>query len=143
MACIKVSFLFVFIVYVLISPAEGLKTFSELKKAFARAMVGGSLLTGLPQTSVAFNPAPLADVGLKEFLVKDGGQHLRLTLPSGVGEMLLGKLAPYDNAREAQEDLELVRLRFEQLGYTNPSVWKQALKDLGAAEEAIMGKKVS
>jgi peptidylprolyl isomerase len=81
--------------------------------------------------------APLADVGLKEFLVKDGKQFLRLELPIGKE----CKLGVTDEGKLAQEYLELVKLRFEQVGFTNPAAWVGALKDLNQAESILTEKR--
>jgi hypothetical protein len=65
--------------------------------------------------------APLADVGLREFLVKDGRELLRLSLPSS-----MTKDAPInlqmDPGRQCQEAVELVRLRLEQVGFSGKKV---------------------
>jgi hypothetical protein len=66
--------------------------------------------------------APLADVGLREYLVKDGRQFLRLTMPTGP-DMKMGSASIGDEGREAQEYLEIIKLRFEQVGFTNPAAW--------------------
>lgn len=79
--------------------------------------------------SAAVNP--MQDVGVGQFLVKDGGQHLRLALPSPAGT------APAeDPLRRAQQSLELVRLRLEQVGARAP-VWKAVLQEIDGAEKAI------
>ena len=54
----------------------------------------------------------LADVGVKEFLVKDGSQLLRLSLPSGK-DMKFGAESVNEFGRIAQESIELIRLRCE------------------------------
>lgn len=82
--------------------------------------------------------APLADVGLGQYLVKDGKQLLRLSLPSGENGELGTAVAP-DPGRKAQEALETIRLRFEETGPTNPSVFGGALKDFGIADAVISG----
>lgn len=80
--------------------------------------------------------APLADVGVREFLVKDGPQFLRLSIPVGKG-------ASFTEDKEsimlkgAQESLELVRLRFEQVGTSNPAAWGAALKDAVDANNIV------
>ena len=43
--------------------------------------------------------------------------------------------------KEAQESLELVKLRFEQVGYTNPSAYGPALKDANTASNIIKAKR--
>eukprot|EP01031_Cornospumella_fuschlensis_P039830 gene39830-48498_t len=59
--------------------------------------------------------ANLADVGLKEFLVKDGRQFLRLNLPLGDHGQFSTTSKDALAMKTAQENLELVRLRFEQV----------------------------
>lgn len=80
--------------------------------------------------------APLADVGLKEYLVKDGNQFLRLGQPtvSDKNTLNLGAKRSGDVGKEIQENLELIRLRMEQVGVTNPSVWGQISVDDQKAE---------
>eukprot|EP01038_Epipyxis_sp_PR26KG_P012026 gene12026-16097_t len=80
--------------------------------------------------------ANLADVGIKEFLVKDGRQLLRLSIPKGEGMMFKDSIESKD-LQTAQENLELVRLRFEQVGFTNPAAWGGALKDATTASNLI------
>jgi peptidylprolyl isomerase len=80
--------------------------------------------------------APLADVGLREFLVKNGKQLLNLALPTGP-EMKIGTASNGDELKMAQEGIELVRLRLEQVGFTNPGAWGGALKDASTAETLI------
>lgn len=41
-----------------------------------------------------------------------------------------------DDGKAAQEYLELIKLRFEQVGFSNPTVWVGKLFDLGGS---IMG----
>jgi len=72
----------------------------------------------------------LADVGLREFLVKDGREWLRLSLPSVDAA-----------AKEAQEDIELVRLRLEQVGFSSKAPWGGAVKDASAANALIVKNK--
>mmetsp|Transcript_18747 Transcript_18747/g.39015 ORF Transcript_18747/g.39015 Transcript_18747/m.39015 type:complete len:436 (-) Transcript_18747:39-1346(-) len=79
--------------------------------------------------------APLADVGLREFLVKDSSQLLRLSLPSS-----MTKDAPInlevDPGRQAQEAIELVRLRLEQVGFSGKKpVWIACLKEVNEANK--------
>ena len=78
----------------------------------------------------------LADVGLKEFLVKDGRQWLRLNIPVG-NDMKLGEKSQNDEIKQAQENLELVRLRLEQVGYSNKAVWGPCVKDAVVADGLI------
>ena len=80
--------------------------------------------------------APMADVGVREFLVKDGRQFLRLTIPLGDDDGFDSSPEAQD-LKIAQENLELVRLRLEQVGFTNPSAWGPALKDATMAANII------
>ena len=87
--------------------------------------------------------ANLADVGIREFLVKDGRQFLRLSIPLGDDQHFVDGETNLKarNMNTAQENLELVKLRFEQVGYTNPSVWGNALKDANSALSLINNAK--
>eukprot|EP01036_Dinobryon_divergens_P030313 gene30313-39539_t len=97
------------------------------------------------------DPAPvrmgaLADVGIKEFLVKDGRQFLRLSIPLAENGQFVQKKgasskSPSQAVYRAQELLELVRLRFEQVGVTNPSIWGSAIADANAALAAVKENK--
>eukprot|EP00968_Pinguiococcus_pyrenoidosus_P014992 scaffold1376_cov257-Pinguiococcus_pyrenoidosus.AAC.5 len=91
---------------------------------------------------------PMQDVGVGEFLVKDGGQHLRLTLPSPPtvdasagsfgGDAWLSQQvdALSDPLRKAQINLELVKLRLEQVGARGP-VWAQCSREADQAEKNL------
>ena len=81
--------------------------------------------------------APLADVGVKEFLVKDSREWLRLSLPSGKS-INMGSNQVNDIDKSIQENLELVRLRLEQVGYTSPSAFTKPLTDATLAENMIV-----
>lgn len=92
------------------------------------------LLNSSPPPAYA-SVAPLADVGLREFLVKDSSQLLRLSLPSS-----MTKGAPInlevDPGRQAQEAIELVRLRLEQVGFSGKKpVWIACLKEVNEANK--------
>ena len=64
----------------------------------------------------------LADVGVGQYLVKDGRQLLRLALPVG-NEMLMGKKAKNTPSQSAQESIELIRLRLEETGLSDFSIF--------------------
>jgi hypothetical protein len=66
--------------------------------------IASSIATTDPVSAVI---APLADVGVGKYLVKDGRQLLRLSLPVGK-EMLMGSKARESTAMKAQE------VRFQQ-----------------------------
>jgi len=89
----------------------------------------------VPAASAAVVASP--DVGLKEFLVKDGNEILRLTLPTSLPSSedpeALG-----DIGRAVQQNIELVRLRFEQVGYSGkPIIWNSAVKNAVKARSLI------
>jgi hypothetical protein len=121
-----------------------LKLNPKLSKSISSFVVGllavyhpmdGGLLK-FPMDNAHAAIAPLADVGVREFLVKDGSQLLRLSLPCGEG-MLMGAAASKDLGKLAQESIELVRLRLEQVGFANNAVWTPALVDLTAAQNIV------
>eukprot|EP01041_Mallomonas_annulata_P003107 gene3107-6097_t len=78
----------------------------------------------------------MADVGVGQFLVKDSKQHLRLSLPVGEN-MALGPSTSQDPGRQAQEALELIRLRTEQVGFANKVVWQGLANDAGTAQRIL------
>ena len=103
------------------------------------------MTSGLVSSSILFSSlmihtnamvASIADVGVREFLVKDGRQFLRLTIPLGDDDGFNSSPEAQD-LKIAQENLELVRLRLEQVGFTNPSAWAPALKDATTAANII------
>ncbi len=106
--------------------------------------IGACFLFGsapLPSTadSSGFSGA-LADVGVGQFLVKDGRQLLRLSLPIGK-DMLMGKQARSTPSQQAQEAAELVRLRIEETGFTNPAALPNAKVDLEKLVLLLTGPK--
>ena len=84
--------------------------------------------------------APLAEVGVREFLVKDGRQWLRLSQPVG-NDVKLGSRRKSSSEMEIQESLELPRLRLEQVGFTNNPAWQKALADVTLAKTMIEDSK--
>eukprot|EP00594_Rhizosolenia_setigera_P018581 CAMPEP_0178956100 /NCGR_PEP_ID=MMETSP0789-20121207/10023_1 /TAXON_ID=3005 /ORGANISM="Rhizosolenia setigera, Strain CCMP 1694" /LENGTH=481 /DNA_ID=CAMNT_0020637905 /DNA_START=21 /DNA_END=1466 /DNA_ORIENTATION=+ len=94
--------------------------------------------------SVKFQPpfasaavAPLADVGLREFLVKDGKQFLRLSEPTSLPQATLPATLN-DQGRVAQEAIELVKCRLEQVGFSGKTpVWNAALKEVNLAKSIV------
>ena len=104
-----------------------------------------SLMLSFTTMTVATPPvsaavAPLADVGLREFLVKDGGALLRLSLPSSMTAASPMDL-PNDPGRQAQEAVELVKLRLEQVGFSGkPAVWSACLKEVNTANSIVQGE---
>lgn len=116
--------------------AKVVKLFSVLKKGFVSSIIASSLFQASAVNAASGRDfAALADVGLREFLVKDGRQWLRLSQP-GVG-LKLGEASFSDKARQIQENLELVRLQLEQVGFSNPT-WSKALQYAGLAQSEII-----
>ena len=78
--------------------------------------------------------APLADVGLREFLVKDGNELLRLSIPTSLPQSTDPEQLK-DTGRIVQEHIELVRLRLEQVGFSGKTqVWNACLKEVKEAK---------
>ncbi|GMH65758.1 hypothetical protein TrLO_g14499 [Triparma laevis f. longispina] len=113
---------------------------SPILSIFAAPILALTLFTSsatLDSQPAYANPAPLADVGLREFLVKDSNQLLRLSLPSSMTPSSPIDL-PNDPGRRAQESVELVRLRLEQVGFAGkPSVWAACLKEVNNANSIV------
>jgi len=81
--------------------------------------------------------APLADVGLREYLVKDGSQILRLSLPTSI-PLTSDPEKNGDVGRVAQEAAELIRLRFEQVGYSGKKpLWIASNKDVARIKSSL------
>ena len=73
----------------------------------------------------------MADVGVREFLVKDGRQLLRLALPTSSEQRFLAATrSSGDPARKITDDLELIRVRLEQVGNKNKPAWSACLGDV-------------
>lgn len=86
----------------------------------------------------------LADVGVGQFLVKDGKQLLRLALPStNKFKFPAQAQASNDPARKIQENLELVKVRLEQVGNKNKPAWSGALSDLTEIQSIISKRSTS
>lgn len=113
--------------------------FKKCKHTLSSAIILSTIIWSSPEIAHSVI-APLADVGIKEFLVKDGNQFLRISQPSG-REMKLGASSSTSFDRAAQEAVELVRLRFEQVGNSNPSVWGSILSDANNALTIITKNK--
>jgi cyclophilin family peptidyl-prolyl cis-trans isomerase len=113
-----------------------------LKQLMASSAVALPLLFDMPgapvpmQAAHAAGIATLADVGLREYLVKDGRQWLRLSIPVGK-DMKIGIAAQDDELKLAQEGIEIVRLRLEQVGFSNKAVWGGCVKDATTADNLI------
>ena len=111
------------------STSSSSKSSNPLLSTVAALTLLTNTLTVLPPPSLAA-VAPLADVGLREFLVKDSNQHIRLSLPSSMKPGTPIDLVN-DEGRKAQEAVELVRLRLEQVGFAGkPQVWNACLKEV-------------
>eukprot|EP00814_Leptocylindrus_danicus_P010629 CAMPEP_0116003978 /NCGR_PEP_ID=MMETSP0321-20121206/342_1 /TAXON_ID=163516 /ORGANISM="Leptocylindrus danicus var. danicus, Strain B650" /LENGTH=411 /DNA_ID=CAMNT_0003472219 /DNA_START=94 /DNA_END=1329 /DNA_ORIENTATION=+ len=81
--------------------------------------------------------APLADVGLREFLVKDGSELLRLSLPTSLPQSNDPEMSK-DVGKAIQECIELVRLRLEQVGFSGKTqVWNASLKESNTAKSLL------
>ncbi|GMH51403.1 hypothetical protein TrST_g4605 [Triparma strigata] len=118
------------------STSSSSKSSNPLLSTVAALTLLTNTLTVLPQTSLAA-VAPLADVGLREFLVKDSSQHIRLSLPSSMKPGTPIDLVN-DEGRKAQEAVELVRLRLEQVGFAGkPQVWNACLKEVNTANSIL------
>lgn len=101
------------------------------------SLLSVAIISANPSPAAADDWTRLADVGVREFLVKDGRQFLRLAQPTVKGsgkEVLLGAKRTGSDEYKIQEDLELVRLRLEQVGVTNPTVWGNLGADEATAE---------
>mmetsp|Transcript_31266 Transcript_31266/g.52290 ORF Transcript_31266/g.52290 Transcript_31266/m.52290 type:complete len:443 (-) Transcript_31266:117-1445(-) len=123
-------------------PKHQLVTAQKATKGIIATVIAGTTILGSGVPSSIQPPtaqaviAPIADVGIKEFLVKDGRQFLRITIPLGKDNKF-GTSPEAIDIKQAQDNLELVRLRFEQVGYTNPSAWGAVLKDANTAANTI------
>lgn len=53
----------------------------------------------------------------------------------------MGPKSNGDEAKLAQESLELVRLRLEQVGFSNKAVWGGAIKDANVADTIVRKNK--
>jgi len=144
---------FAILLLILAHVAAGLKLPTPrpqaLGKAAASALLSLSLLTSTsPSPALALFEDPLAnvklepqrngfiprmaDVGVREFLVKDGRQLLRLALPTSSDmKFLASTRASQDAARRITDDLELIRVRLEQVGNKNKPAWAACQTDVG------------
>ena len=52
-------------------------------------------------------------------------------------EIKLGSKGDGDEIKLAQESLELVRLRLEQVGFSNKAVWGGSIKDANTADSLV------
>ena len=76
-------------------------------------------------------------MGLREYLVKDGFQILRLSLPTSI-PLTSDPEKNGDVGRVAQEAAELIRLRFEQVGYSGKKpLWIASNKDVARIKSSL------
>ena len=103
--------------------------------AVASCLIGDSMLTA-PHPAHAAGMASLADVGVKEFLVKDPREWIRLSLPTS-SKIVLGEESKGDLGRQIQDSVELARLRLEQVGFSSPAIYSKATQDAAAAQAMV------
>ena len=84
--------------------------FKKIVAASCSVALAFNLSLGVADAAVA----PLADVGLREYLVKDGNELLRLSIPTSLPQSSDAEKVG-DVGRVVQEHIELVRLRLEQV----------------------------
>ena len=58
-------------------------------------------------------------------------------------DIKLGSKGDGDEVKLAQESLELVRLRLEQVGFSNKAVWGGSIKDANTADTLIRKNRVA
>lgn len=78
----------------------------------------------------------MADVGVGQYLVKDSKQHLRLSLPTGPAATL-GSASAQSPGKQAQDAIELIRLRTEQVGFSNKVVWNGLSTDIANVQRLL------
>jgi len=111
---------------------------SSIIKQTATLLCSVALMFNVHVGSVDAAVAPLADVGLREFLVKDGKELLRLSIPSTLPQTSNAEKVG-DWGRSLQEHTELVRLRLEQVGFSGKTaVWSACLKEVNAAKSDLV-----
>lgn len=116
------------------------------RESFGAELSTKGILAAACSLAIAFNinvgavdasVAPLADVGLREFLVKDGSELLRLSLPTSLPQSNDADTAK-DIGKAVQESIELVRLRLEQVGFSGKTqVWNASLKESNIAKSLL------
>ena len=135
------------------SPLQG-KTFA---KALATFSTLATLALPLPATALFDNPTAalnlaeksanygrLADVGIGPFLVKDGPQLLRLATPTSSKAKFIDQAkADNDPAHKIAEDVELVKIRLEQVGTTNKPAWQGGAADLADATNLLQRQRAT
>lgn len=104
-------------------------------RAVAAALFSLAFMLGSPvgmSTQAAFaanGPAvSSSDSGVGLFVNKDGNSILRLSLP---------KIAELPGLSKAQELAELIKLRFDQVGFKRDPVWAAAAGDAGLLERQL------
>lgn len=86
------------------------------------------------------NYGRLADVGVREFLVKDGKQLLREATPIGSKMQYSLENTGSTAIKRVTDNLELIRLRLEQVGATNKPAWNAVNADYSSLMTDITGK---
>ena len=119
--------------------------YRDTSKYLRNILVGASLFPALllhqdGAIAAEFRNGAMADVGIGQYRVKDGRQILRISQPSGKS-MSLGPKSVNDPGRVAQDALELIRLRLEQVGFSYSGVWQQVGKDFSVANNVINANK--
>ena len=67
-----------------------------------------------------------------------------VTMQNDVGkDIKLGSKGDGDEIKLAQESLELVRLRLEQVGFSNKAVWGGSIKDANVADSLVRKNRVA
>jgi len=107
--------------------------FKKIVAASCSVALAFNLSLGVADAAVA----PLADVGLREYLVKDGNELLRLSIPTSLPQSSDAEKVG-DVGRVVQEHIELVRLRLEQVGFSGKTqVWNACYKEVGLAKSSL------
>ena len=106
--------------------------------------IAGAALFGPPDGLSDLKEKPqnygrMADVGVREFLVKDAKQHLREATPIGQKMLFSAKNTGDTVTKKVTDNLELIRLRLEQVGKTNKPGWMAANVDMGNVVADVTG----
>ena len=140
------------VVYVIVT-CKSLRVMSKWRgKAAAGLLSIGLGVPGLANADLFGPPAGLsdlkekpqnygrmADVGVREFVVKDGRQHLREATPIGQKMQFSAANTANTVTKKVTDNLELIRLRLEQVGKTNKPGWNAVGVDMGNVVADITG----
>ena len=85
------------------------------------------------------NYGRMADVGVREFVVKNGKQHLREATPIGQKMQFSAANTANTVTKRVTDNLELIRLRLEQVGKTNKPGWNAVGVDMGSVVADVTG----